>query len=180
MAELLERHRGVIVRYLARHGSGLLRFESAEDLAQGVSLKALRGEKHFTYQGEEPFIGWICTLARQHIADRNAYWKALKRNAGPMLRVTYGPAATDAGAGVAPADIARGPRTFAGVREQVEMAARALATLPPRDAQIVELIQAGEDVQTIADTIGVSYAAAQRARLRAIERFKKAFELMTG
>lgn len=180
MEDLLMRHRDVLVRYLHRKGSGLLRFESAEDLAQAVHIKAIQAEHRFDYRGDDAFIGWICTLGRQHIADRNAYWKAQKRNAGPMLRITYGSATTGSGAkGVSPAAAQQGPTTFAGVREQVEVAARAIATLPPRDAQIVELIRAGADVEDVARELGVSYAAAQRARLRSIERFRKAFELLT-
>ncbi len=180
LEELLVRHREVLVRYLGRRGSGLLKFEAAEDLAQAVHMKAVQAEGRFDYRGEEAFIGWICTLGRQHIADRNAYWKAQKRNAGPMLRITYGGATSSGGAkGVSPAAEQQGPTTFAGVREQVEVAARAIATLPPRDAQIVELIRAGADVEDVARELRVSYAAAQRARLRSIERFKKAFELLS-
>lgn len=180
LEELLVRHRDVLVRYLQRRGSGLLRFEGAEDLAQAVHMKAVNARERFEYRGEQAFIGWICTLGRQHIADRNAYWKAQKRNAGPMLRITYSaPDTMGGGPGIAPAAEQRGPTTFAGVREQVELAARAIATLPSRDAQIVGLIRQGADVDAVAEALGVSYAAAQRARLRAIERFRKAFELLT-
>ena len=98
LEELLVRHREVLVRYLGRKGSGLLKFEGAEDLAQAVHMKAIHAKERFDYRGEEAFIGWICTLGRQHIADRNAYWKAQKRNAGPMLRITYGNPTTGAGA----------------------------------------------------------------------------------
>ena len=98
LAELLARHRGQLVRFLSREAGGLMRFEDAEDLAQGVQMHALRVEDRFTYQGEPQFIGWIHAVARRYIADRNAYWKALKRNAGTMLRLTFGASSQPGGA----------------------------------------------------------------------------------
>ena len=177
LTELLTTHRDQLVRFLEREASGLRRFEDAEDLAQGVHMHALKVEDRFTYQGEPQFIGWLYAVARRYIADRHAYWKALKRNAGTLLRLTYGAGSEPGGAQFAPPLQITGPQTFAQRREQVDVAAQAIAALPSRDRQIVELVHQGQEIEGIADALGITHAAAQRARLRAIERFEKLFRL---
>ena len=177
LSDLLVAHRAQLVRFLEREAGGLRRFEDADDLAQGVHMHALKVEDHFTYQGEPQFIGWLYAVARRYIADRNAYWKALKRNAGTMLRLTFGASSEPGGALYAPPAQLTGPQTFAQRREQVDVAAQAVAALPARDRQIVELVHQGQEIDEIAAALDISHAAAQRARLRAIERFEKLFRL---
>ncbi len=178
LAELLERHHAELVRHLRREGSGLLRYESAEDLAQGAALHALRVADRFEYLGDAAFMGWIRAIGRQHIANRTAYWRALKRNAGPMLRVTFGDT-TDpgSGSGVNPEARLTGPATFADRRARLEIATSALALLPARDRELVEAICRGLSIDETAERLDITAAAAQRARLRAQERFKKTYEL---
>lgn len=177
LTDLLERHRDQLVRFLAREAGGLMRYEDAEDLAQGVHMHALRVEERFEYQGEPQFIGWLYAVARRYIADRNAYWKALKRNAGTMLRLTFGASSEPGSGAFAPPARLTGPQTFAQRREMVDVAAEAIAALPERDQRIVELANRGMDIDQLADALEVSAAAAQRARHRAVERFEKLFRL---
>ena len=99
----------------------------------------------------------------------------MKRNAGPLLRVTLAEG-TDA-RGVNPAARATGPTTFADRRAQMEVATRALGLLPARDRALVEAISSGLSVEETAERLGISSAAAQRARLRAKERFRSTFAL---
>lgn len=177
--ELLETHRAALLRFLEHHGRGLARYESADDLLQGVHLHALRVQERFVYQGEPAAYGWLCALARQHIARRHAHWKALKRQAGPLLRVTYGGArGTAEGSGIVLAANQRGPATWATLREHVDLAVRALHMLPERDRRLIELLRDGADIDATAAALELTPGAAQRARLRAQERFRKVFELL--
>ena len=70
LAELLVRYRLEMVRFLERNAGSVLRFETAEDLWQGVCLAALEKESAFRYEGREPFLKWIHTIARRHISTR--------------------------------------------------------------------------------------------------------------
>ena len=178
LEHLLEQHRDALLQFVRRQGGGLAAFEAPDDLVQGIHMHALRVRDHFTYEGDAAFIGWIRAVARQFIAGRYAYWNALKRNAGPMLRVTYGGAPTGGAAGVALPAEGRGPVTRADAQEQESLAARAMDMLPERDQRLIELLCEDAGIDTCAQSLGISPAAAQRARLRARERFRKVFELL--
>jgi RNA polymerase sigma factor (sigma-70 family) len=158
---------------MARHASGLLRFESAEDLAQGATVRALEAAPRYTHRDEAGFVGWLVTIARAYVADRNDWWKARKRQAGPALRLAL--AGDSQGSGVPePAGTRTGPATFAGRRDLLAQATRALAALGERDADLVRHQVEGLTVEETAERLGLTYAAAQRARLRALERLRKA------
>lgn len=70
LAELLVQHHEDLLRRLRSRGGGLFRFESEEDLAQGVHLRALNSAQRFEYQGEQAFRGYLSQLVRAHVADR--------------------------------------------------------------------------------------------------------------
>lgn len=176
LSELLVRHRDVLRRYFASNASWLRRYEGSEDFAQGVHLHAIRHADRFEYQGEPQFVAWIRKLAHQHLADRVAHWKALKRDAGPMLRITM--ADSTRGAGVDPAAELTGPVTWASRQEQLRLAARAMDGLPPRDRELVRLMTHGAGIDTVAQRLELSASAAQRARLRAMDRFRKIYAIM--
>jgi len=177
LSELLIRHRDDLERFLLREAAGLLRHEGVDDLVQGVHLRALGVEEHFTWQGDAAFLGWIRKVARQHVADRNAYWRALKRSAGHLLRVSTGSDGSRT-SGIDPAASMTGPVTFADRRESLSTAMRALDTLRPRDREIIQLVSRDVSLAEIAETLDLSYDAAQQARARALERFRKAFTVL--
>ena len=177
IAELLERHRDALERLLRRRGAGLLRFESVSDLVQGVQAQALEVADRLEYRGDEAFLGWIAQLARQHVADRHAYWSARKRDAGRVLRITSAPS-TEAG-GVEPDARRTGPATFAERRDLLVLATQAVSLLAARDQELVRAWGEGEPVADVAARLGLSYDAAERARLRAVDRFRKTFELLS-
>ncbi len=172
LVSLLANHRDTLVRYFEKNATPLRRYEAAEDLAQGVHLHAIKHGERFEYQGEPQFIGWLLALARQHLSDRIAHWKALKRDAGPMLRITF------SGAGIEPPATETGPVTHASRNEQIQRATLAMAGLPARDRALVRMMSAGLDIEAIASSLNISPAAAQRARLRAMERFRKVYALI--
>ena len=178
-AALLVRHRPRLVRWFARRGRGLARHESAEDLAQGVHLHALNHRERFEYRGEPAALAWLLQLARQHLARRIEHWKAMKRDGGHMLRITMGGRSTGAATrGVQPAADGPGPVTAAARSEQLLLAARAMDGLPERDRELVRLMTRDLPVREIAKRLDLTEAAAQRARLRAMDRFRKIYEIL--
>lgn len=168
-AALLVRHRPRLVRYFERRAGALRRQESPEDLAQGVHLYAIQHRDAFEYQGEPAAVGWLLRLARQHHARRIEHWNAMKRDGGRMLRLTLAEH---------PAAEGPGPRTAAEQSEQLLLAARAMDGLPERDFELVQLMTRDLSVREIAERLGLSEAAAQKARLRAMDRFRKIFVIL--
>jgi len=179
LADLLQSHRDALLRFVEREASNLLRHETTEDLVQGIHLRALEAERHFEWRGEKEFLGWLAAVARQHFADRHAYWTALRRRAGKMLRLSALATGTDAGPAEAPPrSPGPGPATLAERRDLLVRAARAIEVLYPRDRDLVRAIVEDEPLSDLARRLGVGYEAAKKARLRALTRFRKAIELL--
>ncbi|MCA8971648.1 MAG: sigma-70 family RNA polymerase sigma factor [Planctomycetes bacterium] len=173
---LLDRERAALHALVAREGGGLLRFESVEDVVQGIAIRALSSD--FEYVDDVRAVAWLRVVAKRHIVDRLDYWRALRRGSGRVLRLTWTDSshATEA----LPADRKRGPATFAEHRELVELATKALNSLPERDRNLVLWTSEGVDLREQARRIGVEYSACQRAAHRARERFRRAFELLVA
>jgi DNA-directed RNA polymerase specialized sigma24 family protein len=172
-------HNAALVRWLEREARGLLQYESAEDLAQGVHLRALEHGDGFEFLGDEKFVGWLFTLARRYVADRHDYWSAVRRGSGHVLRFTLAGTGGLQLGGIA-GRVFTGPTTFAERRELHIMATRALATLPERDRDLVRWMSEGIELEEQGRRLGLGYAAVQRAGLRATERFKKAFRVVSA
>ncbi|MCB9880998.1 MAG: sigma-70 family RNA polymerase sigma factor [Planctomycetes bacterium] len=174
LEQLFDRERAALLALVAREGGGLLRFESVDDVVQGIAMRALSSD--FEYVDDVRAAAWLRVVARRHIVDRLDYWRALRRGSGRVLRLTWTDSsrATDA----LPADRNRGPATFAEHRELVELATKALNSLPERDRHLVLWSSEGIDLREQAERIGIEYGACQRAAHRARERFRKAFELL--
>jgi RNA polymerase sigma factor (sigma-70 family) len=179
LASLLVAWRGDLLAFTQRHAAGLLRFETAEDLVQGIHLRALERGTGFAFRGEKEFLSWMHTLARHYFVDRRAHWAALKRGSSPLLRLTADATGTaDPRAVAEPAATGTGASTFASRREQLTIAAKALTVLLPRDRDLVVWHADGVPLAEQAQRLGISHDAASRAALRAVERFRKAFRLL--
>lgn len=178
LRELLVKHREAMVRIAGQIGGGLLRYETAEDLVQGVQLHALHVADHFTDQGDAAFIAWIRQLIRQHIARRHQYWSSQKRDAGAMLRISVSGGSSGHSSGIDPSASRTGPATFADRREQFRLAMQALEVLSARDRAIVRLVREGRSTAEIAEALALGLAAAEKARSRAMERFRKTYALL--
>jgi DNA-directed RNA polymerase specialized sigma24 family protein len=61
----------------------------------------------------------------------------------------------------------------------LKLALEALATLLPKDRDLVRWSSEAVPLEEQAERLGISYDAAKQARLRALERFRKAYELST-
>lgn len=178
---LLEAKRPALRKLVVREAGGLLRWQTADDLVQAVHLHVLERADRFEYRGEDAFLSWLFTLARNVLADRRDHWGALKRRSGRVLRYTAGVADTSDPRAVAePAAQSPGPSTFAARREQILLATRALDLLLPRDRDLVVWSSEGVDPAEQAARLGLTYMAAAQARKRATERFRKAFVLVSG
>ncbi len=176
----LERHGADLLALVRREGGVVLqRFETPEDLVQGIREEALRSAPSLEWRGEEAFRSWLYTIARRHLGARRDYWFACKRRQGALLRLTL------TGSHGCPRERAElaaslpGPSTFANRREQLTLITRAMAMLLARDREIVSWAAEGVAVEAIASRLGITRDAAERARSRALERLRKAFLLLT-
>ncbi len=180
LRELVERERPSVRRWVEHEAGRLLARESVDDLVSGIVLRAIERESTFEYRSDAEFAGWLRTIARQYLADRWQYWHALRRHAGRLLASADLSATGAERAGGVPLARARtGPSTFAERRELVGIAERALLLLPERDQEILRLQSSGATCAEIGARVGLSPDSADQARRRAIERFRKAFELVT-
>ena len=176
----LQAHEEDLVSYLARHAGWILRYETVEDLLQGLHLRMLERGGEFDYRGREAFLKWIYAVARTFLADRSDYWSALKRKSAGLLRLTSGGTPSDPRAIREPAGTRTGPSTFASRREQLAQAVRALAVLLPRDRDLVRWSSEDVPLEEQAGRLGITYNALKQARFRALERYRKAYALLSG
>ena len=178
---LLEVHEPKLRAFVRRRSGRLLRYEAVDDLVQGVQARVLERGATFRDRGEGSFWAWQQVVAKSYLADRVVYWTALRRRPGALLRLTMAGQTTGApGAVPEPAAEGTGPITFAQRREQLEAAVRALDLLLPRDRQILLLLREGHTTGDLARHLDLKYDAAEKARARAIERFRKSFTLVGG
>lgn len=166
-------HEAELARYLARQaGPGILRYESIEDLLQGVYVEALKSADSFEDRGEPELLAWLYRVAQHHIYHRAAHWSAAKREGDGVLRLI-----AETG-GLDPPASGTSPSSFAGRREQLVLVTRALAALPEKDREILRLSFDGASIEDLAVRTGTNYEAAKRARLRALDRLRKTCRLM--
>ena len=175
-ARLLRAHEGVVAAIVRTEaGITLLRFDAAEDLVQGALHEAVCSAEALDWRGEAAFVSWLCTIARRHLMARREYWFAGKRFQGNLLRLTLSGGGTPPPAGGG----RPGPATFAYRREQVILARRAAALLMERDQKLVHWAAEGVSTPEIAGRLGISQDAAEKARERALDRLRRAFELLS-
>ena len=178
LPELLIEHRVKLLRYIERNAGMLLRFETSDDLVQGIHLRALKYGDDFEYRGVEPFFAWLFEVAKSHFKERREHWMALKRKPARLFRLTQAAATSDPGAVAEPPGSGTGPSTFAARREQLNLAVKALAMLMPRDRDLVRWMTEGVDDTEIGRRLGMEPRSAARARQRAVERFQRAHRLL--
>ena len=180
LTDLLATHRTRLTGFVIKEAKGLLRHESEEDLVQGIHIHALSVADHFEYRSEKEFIAWLFTVARQQLINRQRYWSAARRDGGNLLRVTVAGAASTNPRGVDPKASMTGPGTLADRREQLELATRVVALLSERDRNLIHWMSEDVPLEEAAKRLDLTYEAAKRARLRAIDRFRATFELLSN
>lgn len=176
--ELVVEHRPALERWLGREAGPLLRYESAEDLAQGAVSRALEAAAGFRWQGPDEARAWLFRIARRHLDDRRRHWLAFKRDGARVLRFEITRSGGGGSAVALPHASQTGPSTFALRREQLVIAARALALLPPRDRDLVRWAAGDVPIRDQADRLELGYEAAVQARKRALDRFRRTYELV--
>ncbi len=177
LSALLDARRDDLIRFVERHAGATLRREAAEDLVQGAHLRALARADEFEYRSDPEFEAWMYRVARAHLADRHDYWTAAKRRPERLLRLTRADG-TDPGAAREPPRDTAGPATRAEAADSLRKAEEALALLLPKDAALVRGVADGRTIDEDSASLGITYAAAQRARLRALERYRRAFQVL--
>lgn len=178
LGELLDRHRGRVAGLVRGEARGLLRWETEDDLVQGIVLRALERGGSFRWRDEPSFLAWIRRIGETYLVDRRAHWGALKRGCGRVLRLATAGVSGDGHDPREPAADATGPSTFAARREMIALATRALDLLLPRDRDLVRWSSEGVPLEEQAKRLAIPYETAGKARQRAIERFRKTFALV--
>ena len=178
LSSLLVQFHGELLDFVRRHAGRLLRYETEEDLMQEVHVRALQQGDRYRHKGREPFLAWIHTVVRSVLADRHAHWAALRRRPAGLLRLTLG--GTESGVALDPAISATGPSTFAARRETLSLAVKALSLLPKADRDLVRWRSEDMPLTEQASDLGLSYAAADSASRRALDRFRKSFRLLSS
>jgi len=179
LAGRLEEHRDRLGRFVQRHAGRTLRFETVDDLIQDIHLRSIGQAAQFTYRSEPEFEAWMLRIARGHLADRYDYWTATKRGPERLLRLTRAEGdSSDPQAVRMPARDTAGPATRAGDSDELLRAEKALGLLLPRDAEMVRAHADGSTLEDEALRLEITYAAAQKARLRALQRYRKAFAVL--
>jgi len=155
--ELYRVHAGRLVVWLRMRPSG----DSAvapEDIASDAWLTAAEKVAGFTGTSSE-FAGWLFGIARNH--DANVRRRSRRRAQS-----------IDADAGAE--RLVPGPESDLPGHDWV---ARVLATLPPRERDVVGCIDVvGLDVDTTARALGISAAAVRVARHRGLRRLRSPAE----
>lgn len=149
--QLYARYRGPLYRYILRQCRDEV---TANDLYQGSWEKIIRARK--SYRPQAPFRAWMYRIAHNHVID---YFRRSK----PQLELE--PERMESGD--------EGPEELLNQEVRNEKLREALDSLPDkqRDAILLKL-DAGLDLQTIADVTGVNRETA-KSRLRyAVARLK--------
>lgn len=177
LPELLVANRVQLLRHVERRAGRVLRYETADDLVQGIHLRALKYADTFEYRGQAPFFSWLYDVARTHMNERREHWEALKRHPARLFRLTQA-VSSDPGAVAEPAGDVTGPSTFAARKESLTLAVKALGMLMPRDRDLVRWSTEGLDDEEIGRRLDLEPRAAARARQRAVKRFRRAYRLL--
>lgn len=180
LGRVLVCERAALLRFVERRAGGaLLRVETAEDLVQGVCAHALARTGRVEVRDDRSLLSWVFEVALHYLQDRREHWATLKRNGAAALRFALSDSSElDLGPLRELASSATGPSTFAARREQLTLAVQALALLLPRDRELVDGMCSGLTSREHGEQLGLSAAAAERARSRALERFRRSFELV--
>lgn len=180
-AALVE-HGAVLRGTIAKQASAtVLRFETPDDLFQGFATEALARSSSFEDRGEGSARAWLFEVARKFLLDRHRHWTTLKRGSGRVVRSGLGAGRSTALSTASSSDPSAsqtGPGTIAARREQLVLAAKALALLLPRDRQLVEWSARDIPLSEMATRLGLSVDAVGKARTRALERLRKTHELV--
>jgi len=182
LSGLLAAHQAELEAFLAPRAGWLLRYETLDDLAQGVRTRALERGGSFEYEGDGPFFAWLHRVAQSYLADRANYWSALKRRSSALLRLTAGGTEGTPGTAAAsmPISTATGPATVANRKELLTLAVQVLAALPDRDARLIRWSSEGVTIREQAERLGISYEAAKKAAQRALDRYREAYRFASG
>lgn len=121
--QLLERVRPRLVLWAASRMSPELRASyDPEDVAQEVLLAVHRDFERLAPRAPEEFLAWLFGVAENRVRDLVDHLRAAKRKAEPL-----------------PARSVRSAASMAGLNEEAELLARAIAALPQDYREVLRL-----------------------------------------
>jgi RNA polymerase sigma-70 factor (ECF subfamily) len=157
-AELRDRHSSKILRTTYRITRN---WEDAEDALQDSFLKAFLHLNKF--EGRSSFLSWVT-----RIAINTSLMIMRKKRANKELSIDPGDNGCESYERWEPRDLGEDPERRYARHERAELLRGAIRRLPPVLRTAVELQQAQEySVQELADSLGISLAAAKSRLLRA-------------
>lgn len=140
--------------------------QESEDLLQEVMSKGMQGLDTFEYRGPGSVLVYLTQILQNECLNRLEFWKAERRGPFRERRRSGSPDSTSH----LDSDIAAGgpgPLTLVGLSDQQARVAEALATLEPRDQEILYLrFFGGASWNEIVDEIGGSSATAASKGIR--------------
>ena len=173
--ELVERYRQPLLRYIRSHSDLALRRQTpAEDLLQETHIEALKGLDSFTYRRELSFFFWLCRIAQRRVVHHH---RKLKREpvVEPALPVGRTSAASSHDILAAVQARTPGPEQRVLLRENLDLVATALESLPDKYREAVLLVKAeGHDVRDVAARLGISTNAVYIRVSRGLDRLATA------
>lgn len=161
-APLYERHAPDIYRFCyVRLG---LR-EAADDLTAKVFIRAIERLHQYRPKPGATFRSWLFAIARNMLADE---WRRRKdiRLLPDQVDLTH--------------DDYPGPEAVAIHRSEMARLRSALASLPERQQDVIELRMVGFTSPEIADALGISIAAVKSAQSRAYKSLKQTLSETKG
>ncbi|MHC4133845.1 MAG: sigma-70 family RNA polymerase sigma factor [Planctomycetota bacterium] len=174
---LFERHVPDLRRRIDRWLSAAIQRKiSISDVLQSTRIHAQEHCREFEDRGQGSFRNWILTIADWKAKDVvRRYTRAAKRDV--QREVTRGQRA-DTGRFHAKL---HSPSEAAMAAELADLARQAMNALPPDYREVLRLArEQGLALREVAERMGRSRDAAKKLYARALLRFKRAFEELTG
>lgn len=157
--ELVSRYRAPVFRYLL---SWTQNREDALDVTQEVMMRVV--DKAHTYNGGPSLRAWIFTVTRNLHVDHRRRRNFQVHNGGVAFEDTR-----------PVSDLSTtSPERIAARREVRDRVAEAIATLPPRQREVVELRLLGQlSLEEIAATVGLTVGGVKSTLHNALVRLRR-------
>jgi len=176
---LLERHLPSLRAFVrGKLGAELRSLESASDLVQSTCREVLRNRERFQHPGPDAFRHWLFTTASRKVSNRLRERHAMKRDAGPEVRVGSSEEVSESRL-LAVYGRFSSPSHRLGIQDEIARVERALDNLPEDHREVVLLAHVAELSRAeIAGRLGKTEVAVRSILHRALSRI--AADLDTG
>lgn len=177
LGELLEASRGRVHAFVRLRLDGVLRAREEDlDIVQSTFRLAVEGFPQFRGASEAEFLGWLLSVARNKIREKERFWKRQRRDVGRVVRL-----------GSISAQVLHSYAAIAGPSEQVaalELGRRleaAFDALSPEHREVITMARVlGLPHALVAAQLGRSEVAVRQLLVRALRALADRFGPVTG